>query len=286
MTLREALATGFSQLHATESLRGDALRDAAYLLRYILAISHASLLTNYDRVLTAEEQAAYEKVIARRRTQEPIQYITGDCEFYGLPLHVGPAVLIPRSATEHLVEAVLEEVKAHPQSNQPLRIVDVGTGSGAIAIALACHLPHAQITALDLSPKALEVAVSNAQLNSVSERIRFLESDLLGAVAREPAFDVVASNPPYVPDSDRENLHPQIRYHEPELALYAGSDGLDIYRRLLPQARALLLPNGLLAMEIGFSQRDAMVELLADWNHVRLVDDLKRIPRVVVARKP
>ena len=284
MTLREALAHGFSQFLASPQLRDSALLDAAYLLRHTLTITQASLLADYDRILTPAEQADYQSLISRRLTHEPVQYITGEREFYGLPLRVNPAVLIPRNSTEVLVEAVLEEMK--PRANEALRIVDVGTGSGAIAIALAHHLPHAQLTALDLSPEALEVAASNAALNIVAGRIRFLESDLLTAVSEEPAFDAVISNPPYIPSSDRDSLHPQIRDFEPDVSLYGGLAGLDIYRRLIPQAKAALKPKGLLAMEIGYRQRDAILELLADWNDVRLVEDLEQITRVVITRKP
>jgi release factor glutamine methyltransferase len=286
MTLREALATGFSQFHAVPRLRGEALLDAAYLLRHAIGISHASLLANYDRVLTPAEQATYQDMVSRRLTNEPVRYITGECEFYGLPLRVNPAVLIPRNSTEHLVEAALEELRERDQAGQELRIVDVGTGSGAIAIALAHHLPHAQVIALDLSTEALEVAASNAGLNAVAERIRFLESDLLDAVSGEPRFDAVVSNPPYIATVDRDLLHPQIRDFEPEVSLYGGPAGLDIYRRLIPQAHAALKPNGLFAIEISHRKREAITELLAGWNSIRFVDDLQQIPRVAVARKP
>jgi release factor glutamine methyltransferase len=284
MIIREALATAFSQLYAAPKLRDHALDDAAYLLRHNLGISKASLIANHDRVLTPEELAAYQAMIARRLTNEPIQYITGEREFYGLPLHVNAGVLIPRNSTEHVVEAVLEAFQS--QAAEPLRIVDVGTGSGAIAIALAHHLPQSQVTALDLSAEALEVAASNAALNNVAERVRCLQSDLLSAIAGETAFDAIVSNPPYIPSVDRDTLHPQIRDFEPEVSLYGGPAGLDFYRRLVPQARAALKRNGLLALEIGHGQRDAIELLLSDWKEVRFVDDLQGIPRVGLARKP
>jgi release factor glutamine methyltransferase len=286
MTIREALATAFSQLYATPQLRKYALQDAALLLRHSLGISTASLMTNHDRVLTDEELSAYQAMIARRLTNEPIQYITGEREFYGLPLRVNSAVLIPRNSTEHVVEAMLEELKARSNAGEVLRIIDVGTGSGAIAIALAHHLPQSQVFALDLSGEALEVATANAELNGVRDRMRFVESDLLHAVAGEAAFDAIASNPPYIPSVDRDTLHPEIRDFEPEVSLYGGPLGLDLYRRLIPQAWVALKPNGLLAMEIGHGQRDAVKELLADWNDVRFVDDLEGIPRVGLARRP
>jgi release factor glutamine methyltransferase len=285
MTVRKALATAIRQLEAGAHLRDSAPQDAAYLLRYMLAMSQASLIANHDRELTRAEQTTYDALIARRVTHEPIQYITGEREFYGLPLRVTPAVLIPRNATEHLVEAVLEEMKPRADTGRILRMVDVGTGSGAIAIALAHHLPSSHFTALDLSKEALHVAAWNAAYNSVGERIRFLESDLLSVVANETFFDAVVSNPPYVPLEDRETLHPQVRDFEPAGALFAGADGLDIYRRLVPQAEGALKREGLLAMEIGYGQSNAMRGLLADWKDVRFVDDLEQTPRVVLARK-
>jgi len=292
MTLRKALTRATQQLDASPDLRADSARDALHLLIHALGISRVELHADPDRALTKGQQSAYEALIQRRLANEPIQYITGEQEFYGLALRVTPAVLIPRPETEHLVEAVLNEMKlaeldASQPPGTPMRILDVGTGSGAIAIALACHLPDADITAVDLSAVALEVAASNAARHALSGRIRFLKSDLLGALAaNELAFDAIVSNPPYVSIADRADLHPQVRDHEPATALFAGADGLDIYRRLIPQARAALLPNGLLALEIGHNQREAVAALLAGWKQVRFVDDLRQIPRVALARKP
>ena len=285
MTLSEALQRATHQFDAVPDLRADAARDAALLLRHALAISHAEQLAHPTRPLTPAEVATYEALIRRRLTHEPIQYITGEQEFYGLTLRVTPAVLIPRPETEHLVESVLAEMQQ--VTAYSLRILDIGTGSGAIAIALAHHLPQAHVTAVDLSPAALEVAAANAARHGLSDRIHFVQSDLLAAFApNEPPFDTIVSNPPYVPEADRASLHPQVRDHEPASALFAGPDGLDIYRRLIPQARTALAPNGLLALEIGQGQRDCIATLLADWTQVRFVDDLQRIPRVALARKP
>jgi release factor glutamine methyltransferase len=280
MTLREALTRATTQLDQNPNLRADALRDAALLLRHTLTISHATLLANPGRIITLDQQTAYQALIFRRLTNEPIQYITGEQEFYGLTLHVTPAVLIPRPETETLVEAVLAELDA----SAPLRILDVGTGSGAIAIALAHHLPSVHITAIDLSPSALEVAASNVARHNLTSRIDFLQCDLLNGLG-ETSFDAIVSNPPYVPTIDSQTLHPQVRDFEPATALFAGSTGLDIYRRLIPQAHTVLNPNGLLALEIGHNQRDAIAELLTEWNAVRFVDDLQRIPRVALARR-
>jgi len=334
MTLHEAIQRATHQLDAVPDLRADAARDAALLLRHALAITRAQQLAHPARPLTPAEVSAYEALIARRLRSEPIQYITGEQEFYGLALAVTPAVLIPRPETEHLVESVLTELAnsrspqqdchsnenghserseesphflrsaKNPRSGEKIRILDIGTGSGAIAIALAHHLPQAHVTAVDLSLAALEVAATNAARHGLSDRIRFVQSNLLAALAADSdappfdapesptsglnslKFDAIVSNPPYVPDSDRASLHPQVRDHEPSTALFAGPDGLDIYRRLIPQARAALASGGLLALEIGQGQRDSIAALLNDWTEVRFVDDLQRIPRVALARKP
>jgi release factor glutamine methyltransferase len=288
MTLREALTSATRQLDASPGLRADAARDAALLMRHVLAISHAAQLADSERALTPAQQSAYDALISRRLANEPIQYITGEQEFYSLALRVTPAVLIPRPETEQLVEAVLAEMNSvELDRTQPLRILDVGTGSGAIAIALAFHLPHAQITAVDLSAAALEVAAANSARHALADRIRYLKSDLLDAFPPDEApFAAIVSNPPYGPTADRASLHPQVRDHEPAAALFAGPDGLDIYRRLIPQTRAALQPNGLLALEIGHNQREAIASLLSDWNQLRFLDDLQHIPRIALARKP
>jgi len=210
-----------------------------------------------------------------------MQYITGEQEFYGLAFRVTSAVLIPRPETEHIVEAVLEEMKSLPAPS----ILDIGTGSGAIAIALAYHMPQARVTATDISPDALAIARKNAARHSLDNRIDFLQSDLFAALPNQ-SFDAIVSNPPYIPGVDRTNLHPQVRDHEPASALFAGDDGLAVYRRLIPQAHAALVSSGLLALEIGHGQREGIAELLTDWNAVRFVDDLQSIPRVALACKP
>jgi release factor glutamine methyltransferase len=285
MTLREALTSATAQLRAVPELHDEAHEDATLLLLHALDLTRAALLTTYSRLLTSEEESAVHAAIARRLTHEPVQYITGEREFYGLPLRVTPAVLIPRNLTEHLVEAVLEELRPRDHTDASLSIADIGTGSGAIAIALAVHMPHAQLTALDISPPALALAATNAERNAVSSRIRFVESDLLDAVAHEAPFDAVVSNPPYIPTTDRDTLHPQVREYEPATALYAGATGLDIYRRLIPAAHAALKPNGLLALEIGPNQRDAIAALLTGWHDLHFIEDFDRTPRIVLARK-
>ena len=281
MNLRHCLLVAAGQFAADEDLRPTAQRDAELLLLHTLQIPRATLLAHPDREITPAQQTIYQRTIARRLQHEPIQYITGAQEFYGLALSVSHAVLIPRPETEHLVESVLRLLPA----DRSLQVADIGTGSGAIAIALAIHLPLATITALDLSPAAIAVAVANAALHNLASRIRFLHSDLLAA---DPTgrYDAIVSNPPYIPDADRPTLHPQVRDHEPPAALFAGPTGLDVYRRLIPQAWSALTPGGLLALEIGHGQREPLANLLSGWTEVRFEDDLQHIPRVALARKP
>jgi|SRR5215469_1434740 len=282
MNLRQALTRATENLAAIETLRPTAARDSELLLLDSLRLTRAQFLAEPTRELTSAELSLYLQAIARRAHHEPIQYITGHQEFYGIRLRVTPAVLIPRPETEHLVEAVLNRLP----KDTPTDIADIGTGSGAIAIALAAHLPHATITALDISPQALTVARANAEANNVTDRIRFLESDLFTAVPPTTQFDAIVSNPPYVPTIDLPTLHPEVRQFEPSIALFAGAEGLDVYTRLIPQAQAHLKPNGLLAMEIGQSQHDAIAALLSNWNDVTFLNDLQQIPRVALARRP
>jgi release factor glutamine methyltransferase len=273
-TIGSALVYGAAQLGALPTAR----RDAELLLMHVLACDRAYLLTHPETQLTAEQYAVYDAWLTRRARHEPVQYIVGEQEFFGLKFRVTPDVLIPRPETEHLVEAAL----ARTDRDASLRIADVGTGSGAIAVALAHALPQARITALDISATALAVAQENAKNHGVSDRIRFFESDLLAAVTGEQ-FDMMVSNPPYV--ADDEELEPQVRDYEPAPALFAGPEGLDIYRRLIPQAQDALRPGGWLLLEIGHGQRGAVAQLLAGWGNVSYVADLQGIPRVACAQR-
>ncbi|WP_446745548.1 peptide chain release factor N(5)-glutamine methyltransferase [Silvibacterium acidisoli] len=273
-TVRAALLFGAAQLSDLPNPR----LDAELLLRHVLQQDRAWLLTHPEVELSAAQSAAYEAAIARRIRHEPIQYIRGTQEFYGLDFLVGPGVLIPRPETEHLVEAALERLP----KRSPLSIVDVGTGSGILAVTFAKQLPDARVVAVDLSVDALSIARENARRHDVEDRIRFIESDLLAALPGE-IFDAVVSNPPYIPDT--EVLEPQVRNYEPEQALFAGADGLDIYRRLIPEAHAALRPKGWLLMEFGHGQRDRLAALLSGWHELVFVDDLQGIPRVACARR-
>jgi release factor glutamine methyltransferase len=257
--------------------------DAEMLLMHLLRQNRAWLIAHPRRELSEEQQAQYEELIRRRLAGEPIQYITGETEFYGLSFRVTRDVLIPRPETEHAIEKVLALAAAFRQP----RIVDVGTGSGAIAVALAHNLPDAHITAIDLSPNALVIARENAARNGVKARIRFLEGDLLTPVAREH-FEFVVSNPPYVAAPERDSLAVEVREYEPDIALFAGGDGLSIYRRLIPAARSVLVPGGFIVLEIGYNQSEAVGALLLEhgFANVEFTPDLQGIPRVASARRP
>lgn len=273
-TVRDAVGAAAARLAGMATAR----RDAEVLLLRVLGRDRAWLMTHPDTELTAEQLAKFEGWVTRRARQEPVQYIVGEQEFYGLAMRVTPDVLIPRPETEHLVEALLDRVPHDAE----LRICDVGTGSGAIAVALAHELPRAEVTALDVSAGALAVARENAERHGVAGRVRFLESDLLGAVRGE-RFDAILSNPPYIADS--ELLEAQVREYEPRAALYAGPTGLEVYRRLIPEAQEALPPGGWLMLELGQGQREAVAAWLAGWDGVEFAADLQGISRVAIARR-
>jgi len=259
-------------------------RDAELLLAHTLRQPRIWLLAHPEAEPTTAEAASFLALTARRAAGEPAQYLTGMQEFFGLELLVTPAVLIPRPETEHLVEAALAWSQTQ---RKPLRFLDIGTGSGAIALAIAANLADAEVVATDISSAALAVARDNAMRLGVSDRIRFLESDLLSALGpTELPFDAILSNPPYIPSSDVATMQREVVAHEPHTALFAGPDGLDIYRRLIPAAHAALRHGGLLALEIGFGQRDDLAELLTGWDNIRFVDDYAAIPRVALAERP
>lgn len=259
-----------------------ALRDAELLLMHVLGKDRAWVLAYWRDEIDTDCSIPYHSAIERRRAGEPIQYITGETEFYGLPFRVNRDVLIPRPETEHAVERAIELAARFAQP----RIVDVGTGSGAIAVALTRNLPQAAVTAIDLSAATLDIARANAEYNGVAEHIRFLEGDLLVPVANE-RFDIVVSNPPYVPETDRDSLTVEVREYEPAQALFAGQDGLAIYRRLIPQAFGALVSEGFVVLEIGFGQEPAVRALLADagFREIACTADLQGIPRVMSAMR-
>jgi release factor glutamine methyltransferase len=271
----EALQAARARLAATSR---NPRRDAEVLIAHVLRCDQAALLTHPERLLSPAESDQLESFLKRRLASEPMQYITGSQEFFGLLFEVTPDVLIPRPETEHLVEAALEHI-----GGEAVRILDVGTGSGAIAVSLAHARPQSHVTAVDLSPAALEVARRNAQRHGVLDRVTFLQSNLLAAVDG-PDFDLVVSNPPYI--AEGEVLETQVSNYEPQSALYAGPTGLEVYERLIPEARKVLKPGGWLLLEIGFGQQPAVEALLRGCRSVSVVHDLQGIPRVLQAQIP
>ncbi len=251
---------------------------------FTLNCDRAYLYAHPEHELTHEQQSRYDAALAQRARGVPTQYLTGHQEFWGVDLIVTPAVLIPRPETEHVIETVIDCVGRAPAPADPLRIADVGTGSGCIALALAKELPQAEIHASDVSAAALEVARANAARHQLESRIQFHEADLLAGYEND-AFDFIVSNPPYVGESEEDQVQQEVRKFEPRGAVFAGPTGMEVIMRLIPQARAALKPSGWLVMEISGAISEKVRQLLRDWNDVRICADLQSIPRVVQARK-
>jgi release factor glutamine methyltransferase len=278
-TLKQALSGAIDEL--TTNQVGSPRMNAETLLMFTLGCDRAYLYAHPERKLTAAELARYEDAIRQRASGKPAQYITGHQEFWGLDLVVSPAVLIPRPETEHVVETALALARAWARP----RIVDVGTGSGCIALALARELPEAEICGVDISEEALEIARANAARLQLEQRVSFRQSDLLASVPRGQGLDLIVSNPPYVSEAEPEKTQREVREFEPKVAVFAGPDGLSVYQRLIPQARELLRDGGWLVVEIGYSIEAPVRALLAGWSEVRVTQDLQGIPRVLAARR-
>lgn len=273
--------------------------NAELLLMFTLGCERSHLFAHPERKLTADEQSRYDAALAERSRGVPAQYITGHQEFWGMDLIVSPAVLIPRPETEHVIEVVLQLLgsdlrpppsahmgRASPPSGgmKPrLRMVDVGTGSGAIALALGKEVPEAEIDATDISLPALEIARANAARHQLEKRIHFHHTDLIEGLGGN--FDFVVSNPPYVGESEQDTVQLEVRKFEPRSAVFAGPSGAEVIARLVPQARAALRPGGWLVMEISGAIVDRVRGLLEAWEQVEVIPDLQAIPRVVRARK-
>jgi release factor glutamine methyltransferase len=306
MQLREALRSALATLQ--ERNVPSAGLAAELLLMHVLGRDRAFLYTYPEFELPPDIAARYFDLVAQRATGKPTQYITGHQEFWGLDFEVTPDVLIPRPETEHLVEVVVDVVGLdfsagirHRTSDAPvqsvpdarsgtsLRVVDVGTGSGCIALALASELSVAFIVATDISRVALEVARRNAHRLGLADRVQFAEADLLNCFRPKTdvsAFDFVVSNPPYISLDDIGCVQREVRDFEPRIALGGTGSGAEIYGSLFSQALAVLRPGGYVAVEIGYNQSDAVVRLLGDgWGNAEVRPDLAGIPRVVVARK-
>jgi release factor glutamine methyltransferase len=253
--------------------------EAEWMLCAVTGMDRVGLYVNFEKPLSDQELTAYRAMVARRGKREPLQHILGTQEFCGLEFEVTPDVLIPRHDTETLVN---EASSRQPAARQ---VLDIGTGSGCIAISLACHLPGASVTATDISPAALEVARGNARRHNAD--VEFLAGSLFQPVVGR-RFDLIVSNPPYIPSADIEGLEPEVRDHDPRTALDGGGDGLDIYRSLIPAATEHLNPGGWLLVELGIGQAQAVAQLfrLADgYEEPVVVMDSGGIERVVGARR-
>ena len=281
MQLKQALASAVDRLEAADI--GSPRMNAEVLLMFVLGVNRAYLYAHPERELTREEETRYDEALAQRATGMPSQYITGHQEFWGLDFIVSPAVLIPRPETEHLVETVLELAREIPRP----RIVDVGTGSGCIALALAYELKNADVYGLDVSADALEIARANAARLRLDAQVHFARSNILQTRTNVHDFDFVVSNPPYVGFGEADKVQKSVRDFEPRVAVFAGEQGLDVIAPLVQQAHAALKPGGWLALEIGYSMRDAVLTLLCStmWEDIRVVPDLQGIPRVVAGKK-
>jgi release factor glutamine methyltransferase len=277
MQLRAALNSAIETLDHHDV--GSPRMNAEMLLMFVLDCSRAYLYAHPERELTADELQRYHAAIAERSRGVPAQYIVGHQEFWGLDFLVSPAVLIPRPETEHLVETAVEIAREY---QQPL-IIDVGTGSGCIALSLANELPHGEVHAVDLSPDALEMARANAARLRL-EGVRFHINDLLQGFPDEFA-DLIVSNPPYVGETEADKVQANVKAFEPHMAVFGGHQGAEIISKLITQAHRVLKPKGWLLMEIGYTQARRVEKLLASWSDVHFVPDLQGIPRVAVARK-
>jgi release factor glutamine methyltransferase len=276
--LRDALTSAVDRLTAA-SVPSPRM-NAELLLMFTLNCERAYLYAHPERQLSSDEQSRYDQALDQRAQGVPAQYITGHQEFWGMDFIVSPAVLIPRPETEHVIETVLPLARAITNP----RIADVGTGSGCIAVALAKELLQAEIHATDISSDALEIARANAARHQLQNRLHFHQVDLLQELGSN-RFDLVVSNPPYVGESEEDQVQLEVRKFEPRDAVFAGPTGLEVIQRLIPQAHDALKPGGWLVFEISGTIANGVKDLLHGWSKVRVTEDLQKIPRVASAQK-
>ncbi|MBU9724359.1 peptide chain release factor N(5)-glutamine methyltransferase [Bacillus alkalicola] len=281
MKVYEALrwASSFLQKHDYEETIGERL------LQHHTGWSRTQMLTEYHTTLSEQIQMKFQEDVEKAASGIPVQYITGEEVFYGREFHVNKDVLIPRPETEELIEVVLDMIRSLPLiDSDKVAIVDVGTGSGVIAITLALELSNAEVTAIDISGDALHLASQNA--NRLGATITFLEGDLLSPfISLGEKVSVVVSNPPYIPEGDRAVMKGNVVEHEPHLALFAGEDGLGIYRRLVKQIPSVLIKPGIIAFEIGHGQGEAVKTLIVEEfpsASVDIINDINGKERIVI----
>ena len=283
--MREALRNGIRTLESAET--PSAPLASELLLMHVLGNDRAWLYAHPEEVLSPAQLEKYLELISLRASGTPTQYLTGKQEFWGLDFEVTRDVLIPRPETEHVIEVAMTRI-GEARRGAELKIADIGTGSGCIAVALAHELPRTQIYATDISRAALAVAQRNAARHGVADRIHFFESNLLAGVTEPVEFDVIVSNPPYVAERDSKSLPRDVHEHEPHIALFAGEAGLDVYAPLIVQAESRLRQGGILVLELGFGTFEAVSDMLDSargWTRVSATMDLAGIPRVLSATK-
>ena len=262
--------------------------DADLLLAHSLGMRRLDLFIQMDRPMIPEELAAFKALVLRRaQHHEPVAYIVGERGFWTLLFEVSPAVLIPRPETERIVEGAVELLKE--RQAEPLRVADIGTGSGALALSLASEFKHASVWATDISEEALEVARRNAVKNDLEGRVEFHQGDLIGPIPQDALpLDLIVSNPPYIGTDEAKSLAPDVLSHEPHAALFAGSRGLDIITRLAPDAFEALTPGGVFFCEIGFAQADAVTSIFqhSGFQDVITIKDYAQHDRVIRGSRP
>jgi release factor glutamine methyltransferase len=282
VTIHARVAAARDRLRAAGIAADEASLDARILAEHLLGWDAARYFASGADAEPPAFAAAYDALVARRAAREPLAYITGSQQFWDLTFEVTPAVLIPRPETELVVETVLERFPRHA----PFAFADACTGSGCLAVAVAAERLAARAVATDASPDALAVAARNARRHGVDGRVRLVCADVLSGVAGP--FDLITANPPYVAAADRAALPPEVRDHEPALALFGGADGLDVVRRVIGQAADRLSAGGMLVMEIGAGQDEPVAKLISAAPRLRMVHvrrDLQDIPRTVVAQR-
>jgi release factor glutamine methyltransferase len=296
MDARTAFKTGIARLRDADI--PSFTLAAELLLLHVAGRNRTWLYAHPEDEITSEQQALFLSLVERRTAGEPTQYLTGKQEFWGLEFEVTPDVLIPRPETEHVIEVALDrlalrEIRAGRKqtlSGEGLRIADIGTGSGCIAVALAKDLPGAKFLATDISPAALKVAQRNAAQHNFADQIEFVRANLLEAMSSptsELRFDLIVSNPPYIGRREGPTLQREVRDHEPEIALYGGEEGYELYAALVTQSAAHLVPGGVVVLELGHDSLPAVQPLFEtpEWTHVGMTNDLAGVPRVIAAEK-
>ncbi|MCC5830057.1 MAG: peptide chain release factor N(5)-glutamine methyltransferase [Phycisphaeraceae bacterium] len=257
--------------------------SAEMLLAHVLGVERLRLYMDADRPASELERAAFRELVERAAAREPVDYLVGQSPFFSMMFKVSPSVLIPRPSTETLVEHIIQHARRTPGFHAPT-IADIGTGSGIIAIALARNIPDCRITATDISPEALEIATANAKRHGVADRIDFRQGNLLAPLAGE-RYRYLVSNPPYIPDSEWEQVDDMVRKYEPHLALRGGADGLDLVRKVINCAPEAIKTPGVLAVEVAAVHETAVLSLAEDagLKDPQVLKDHEGLPRVLVA---